>query len=104
MRHFMILAGSVMTLVTFSSTENTSEIDSNLREEIENSRTIGTATMSDCGEISLSLVARDPNTGILGHGFIAYAKSHPDYDMIFDHIGGIHSGERKAVPPFTLDT
>lgn len=103
MRHFMILAGSVMTLVTFSQIEALAETEPNHCEDIDNSPYIGTATMSGDGTISLSLIACDPQTGARGHGFISYAPAHPDYQIILDHLGGISAGERKGVPPFSQD-
>lgn len=103
MRHYMILAGSVMTLVTFSSVESLAETEPNHCEDTDSSPYIGTATMADDGTISLSLIACDPKTGARGHGFISYVPDHPDYQMILDHVGSIAPGERKGVLPFSED-
>jgi hypothetical protein len=38
--------------------------------------------------------------GIIGDGSRVYPPSHPDYQMVLAHLGGLEPGESKPVPPF----
>jgi len=60
---------------------------------------IGNATMAPDGTITLDLRAND--NGMRGMARFVYPSSHPQYRMIFDHLGGICPGEQKLVPPFS---
>ena len=60
---------------------------------------IGMATMSEDGTISLYLRAEGPG-GIRGDTQVTYEKSNPKYKEILRHIGGIKAGEQKPVPPW----
>jgi hypothetical protein len=57
--------------------------------------TIGNAFMASDGTITLTLTAPDGSQAAL-----AYHKNDPQYDRILSHIGGMHPGEHKPVPPF----
>jgi hypothetical protein len=59
---------------------------------------IGWATISEDGTITLDLQATGPNA--VGEGRLVYAKDHPQYKEIADHVGAIKPGERKPVAPF----
>ena len=65
----------------------------------ETKESIGRATIDDNGTITLTLKAFGPN-GETGTGQIIYPRSHEQYDMILNHIGGIKPGEKKSVAPF----
>jgi len=67
-----------------------------MTEELES---IGSATMTPDGTIHLLLRAEGPE-GIRGDASFSYEKSNPEYQEIFDHIGGIKVGEKKPVPPW----
>ncbi|HMU32306.1 MAG TPA: hypothetical protein PKC89_00435 [Pyrinomonadaceae bacterium] len=55
--------------------------------------------MSEDGTIVLVLKAVGPN-GETGSGRFEYPPSHPQYDSILKHLGGLKPGESKPVPPF----
>ena len=59
---------------------------------------IGWATISDDGTITLDLLATGPNA--VGEGRLVYPKDHPQYKEIAEHVGAIKPGERKPVAPF----
>ncbi len=61
---------------------------------------IGEARMLSDGEILLDIFAHDPETGARGQTQLRYPLSHPQYDEILEHLGGMQPGERKAVPPW----
>ena len=60
---------------------------------------IGRATMTEDGTIVLDLRAVSPQ-GQVGIGRLSYPPSHPQYQEILKHIGGIKPGENKPVPPW----
>ena len=51
------------------------------------------------GTIVLLLRAEGPG-GAIGDGRLTYPKSHPDYQKIQSHLGGLKPGEHKPVPPW----
>jgi hypothetical protein len=59
---------------------------------------IGIATMAADGTITLRIASLPP--GPVAHGNFVYAPSHPQYEEIKRHIGGIAPGEEKPVPPW----
>jgi hypothetical protein len=59
---------------------------------------IGWATISEDGTITLDLQATGPNA--VGEGRLVYAKDHAQYKEIAEHVGAIKPGERKPVAPF----
>lgn len=59
---------------------------------------IGMATMKEDGTIVLNLRAEGP--GILGDAQFVYPPSHPEYEKIRSHLGGLKPGEQKQVPPW----
>ena len=61
---------------------------------------IGEARMLPDGEIVLDLYAVDSKTGARGHTQLRYPPSHPQYDDILEHLGGMQPGEQKPVPPW----
>jgi hypothetical protein len=65
----------------------------------EQPRSIGSATMTADGTIKLMLRAESAS-GAIGDALILYPKSHPQYDTILKHLGGLKPGESKPVPPF----
>jgi len=66
--------------------------------EMEQTQSIGTATMRQDRTIVLDLIARGP--GLLGHGRLTYSPSDPNYEAILRHLGGLRPGEVKQVQPF----
>lgn len=60
---------------------------------------IGTATMEPDGTIVLQLSAKGPG-GTIGDSLIRYPPGHPQYREVLDHLGGLHPGENKPVPPW----
>lgn len=65
-----------------------------------NQGSIGEANMLSDGEITLDLYAIDSETGARGHTQLRYPTSHPQYEEILEHLGGLQPGERKPVPPW----
>lgn len=61
---------------------------------------IGTATMQPDGTIILDLRAGGGAGGPVGDARIAYPPSHPEYQAILRHLGGLRPGETKPVRPF----
>jgi hypothetical protein len=60
---------------------------------------IGTATMEPDGTIVLQLNAQGPG-GSIGDALLRYPPDHPQYHSVLDHLGGLHHGETKPVPPW----
>jgi len=67
--------------------------------QIDDSPSIGTATMSKDGTIELRLIAREG--GMTGHATLRYPPSHPEYKNILDHLQGLKPVETKPVPPWS---
>ena len=67
--------------------------------EMEQTQSIGTATMRQDRTIVLDLVARGPG-GLLGDGRVTYSPSDPNYEAILRHLGGLRPGEVKQVQPW----
>ncbi len=65
-----------------------------------NHDSIGEASMFADGEVILDLYADDSETGARGHTQLRYSTSHPQYEEILEHLGGLQPGERKPVPPW----
>ncbi len=59
---------------------------------------IGTATMDDDGTINMKLRAVGP--GIVGAGMVSYAKNHPNYREVLQHLGPIKPGVEVMVKPW----
>ena len=66
--------------------------------EMEQTQSIGTATMREDRTIVLDLIARGP--GLLGDGRLTYSPSDPNYEAILRHLGGLRPGEVKQVQPW----
>ncbi len=62
-------------------------------------RPIGTASMSEDGTIHLDLRAEGAE-GEHGMALFSYAPSHPEYQSVLRHLGGLKPGEEKLVPPW----
>jgi hypothetical protein len=62
------------------------------------SASIGSATMMADGTIVLNLRAEGP--GVLGDARVIYPPSHPEYNNVLAHLGGLKPGEQKQVPPW----
>ncbi len=60
---------------------------------------IGQATMERDGTNRLDLRAED-SKGAVGEGRLVYPPSHPQYNEILQHLGGLKPGETKPVPPW----
>lgn len=60
---------------------------------------IGRATMGEDGTIILDLRAEGPD-GQIGIGRLVYPTSHPQYNEILKHLGGLKPNENKPVSPF----
>jgi len=61
---------------------------------------IGQATMEADGTIVLYLRAQASSSGASGDALIRYPLDHPQYRSILEHLGGLHPGETKPVPPW----
>jgi hypothetical protein len=59
---------------------------------------IGVATMSADGTLTLQLHAAGP--GPITETVMSYHRGDPQYARMLSHIGGIHPGEHKPVPPW----
>ena len=59
---------------------------------------IGVATMTDDGAITLRLRSLPP--GPIGEGTMRYRPGDREYEVIKNHIGGIAPGETKPVRPW----
>ena len=66
-----------------------------IQSDCRGTGSIGNAVMSADGTIALTLKAPDGTQAAL-----AYHPGDPQYARILSHIGGIHPGEHKPVPPF----
>jgi hypothetical protein len=62
------------------------------------SESIGSATMTADGTIVLDLRAESP--GAHGDARLVYPRSHPEYEKILAHLGGLKPGEQKPVRPW----
>ena len=60
---------------------------------------IGSAWMEADGTIVMQLRAEGPGSTI-GDALFRYPKTHPQYDMVLGHLGGLKAGEKKPVPPW----
>ena len=67
--------------------------------EMEQTQSIGTATMQQDRTIVLDLVASGPG-GLLGDGRVTYSPSDPNYAAILRHLGALRPGEVKQVQPW----
>ncbi len=56
---------------------------------------IGTATMTLDGTVTLNIHAPDGTEGAF-----AYPKTDPNYARIISHLGGMRPGDHKPVPAF----
>ena len=63
---------------------------------------IGVVTMKEDQTIILKLQAQDKN-GEMGDEELKYPPSHPQYQGILNHVGGLKPGETKPVPPWPED-
>ncbi len=63
------------------------------------SPSIGVATMESDGTIVLQLRAEGPGPTI-GDALFKYPPKDPQYAKILAHLGEIHPGESKPVPPW----
>lgn len=59
---------------------------------------IGEASMEPDGTIVLRL--RAEAQGVIGEGMLRYPPGDKQYKSILEHLGGLHPGEHKPVPPF----
>ena len=66
-----------------------------IQSDCRGSGSIGMAVMGADGTITLSLYAPD-GTGTA----LAYRRNDPNYARILSHMGGMHPGDHKPVPPF----
>jgi hypothetical protein len=64
----------------------------------EDVESIGSATMSADGTITLQLRSLSPNPD--AEGVLTYAPDDPQYEEIKTHLGGIAPGETKPVKPW----
>jgi hypothetical protein len=64
-----------------------------------NPASIGTATMREDGTLVLDLRAAGPR-GNVGEARFSYPPSHPEYEVVLRHLGGLRPGESKPVPPW----
>lgn len=55
--------------------------------------------MKPDGTIVLRLRAEGSHT--IGDGTVEYAPNNPHYQEVLQHLGGLHPGETKSVPPWS---
>lgn len=67
--------------------------------EAQPAASIGMATMSENGTITLDLRAAGSG-GLTGDARFVYPRGHKQYDEILRHLGGLRPGETKPVPPW----
>ena len=60
---------------------------------------IGQASMLPDGTIELLLRAEGPG-GMRGDAKFSYPPTHPQYQMVLTHVGGLEPGKPKPVPPW----
>jgi hypothetical protein len=60
---------------------------------------IGVATMEPDGTIVLQLRA-EGGAGEVGDALLRYPRGHKEYEEVLTHLGGLHPGESKPVPPW----
>jgi hypothetical protein len=65
----------------------------------KNTTSIGVATMSVDGTITLQLMAEGAG-GTVGDAVLVYKPGDKMYEEVKQHIGGIKPGEEKPVPPW----
>lgn len=63
------------------------------------SASIGQAHMLPDGTIELWLRAEGPG-GMKGDAKFSYAPTHPQYQQILQHVGGLEPGSTRPVPPW----
>ncbi len=61
---------------------------------------IGVATMSADGTITLRLRAESDDGKTVGDGQLIYRPGDPKYGEVLRHLGGLKPGESKSVPPW----
>lgn len=66
---------------------------------LKDQQPIGSATMSDDGAIVMDLRAAGPH-GEVGMARVVYPPTHPRYQEILAHLGGMKPGDKKLVLPF----
>jgi hypothetical protein len=66
--------------------------------EMEQTQSIGTATMLPDRTIVLDLIARGPD--LLGDVRLTYSPGDPNYAAILRHVGALRPGEVKQVQPW----
>ncbi|MCD9032769.1 hypothetical protein LDO32_13640 [Luteimonas sp. Y-2-2-4F] len=69
----------------------------------EDPASIGVATMEDDGAIVLRLRAPVGSGSGFGEGYFRYERTHPQYDNVRRHVGGLEPGQSKPVPPWPDD-
>jgi hypothetical protein len=67
--------------------------------EMEQTQSIGTATMLPDRTIVLDLIARGPD--LLGDVRLTYSPGDPNYGAILRHLGALRPGDVKEVQPWT---
>jgi hypothetical protein len=67
----------------------------------ETGKTIGTASMSADGTITLQL--RATGHGARGDAQVIYRPDHPRYEHILQHLGELRPNEHKHIPPFPVE-
>ena len=65
-----------------------------LQSDCRGPGSIGTALMSADGTITLTISTPGQQ------GALAYHRGDPQYARILSHVGGLHPGQKKPVPPF----
>ncbi|MBL8923936.1 MAG: hypothetical protein JNJ54_34085 [Myxococcaceae bacterium] len=60
---------------------------------------IGSALMLPDGTIELVLRAEGPG-GMRGDAKFTYPTTHPQYQLVLAHVGGLEPGRSKPVPPW----
>lgn len=61
---------------------------------------IGMATMTEDGTIMVDIRAESPQ-GDKGDARFVYSPTHPRYQAVLRHLGGLSPGQKKPVPPWS---
>lgn len=95
---FVLVIGWSVVLLAGACSRNP---DARAPSVAEGTKSIGNATMLDDKTLVLDLVATSGPTS--GHAQFRYPPSHPEYDKVLQHIGGLQPGQQKLVPPWPDD-
>ena len=92
------MAGRMVLVLLFSLAAAAAGAQPAATVPCEQVASIGVATMTEDGTITLRLRSLPP--GPIAEGTMSYKPGDPQYEEIKKHIGGIKPGETKPVRPW----